>query len=76
MSDPTEVFVVDQDYTMLDSMIWRRHRRRTPGLVEKTLELNPGLADLGPILPIGTRVLIPLDRPNAVTTLPLVKLWD
>ncbi|MGY6703166.1 tail protein X [Roseinatronobacter sp.] len=32
-------------------------------LLVPTLELNPGIAALGPVLPIGTEVLIP-DRPE------------
>ena len=76
MTDQIETFVVEQDFTMLDNIIWRRYRRRTPGLVEKTLDLNPGLSDLGPYLPIGTVIRIPLDQPKSVPTLPLVRLWD
>ena len=31
-------------------------------LLVETLELNPGLAALGPVLPLGTEIVIP-DRP-------------
>lgn len=57
----------------LDALCWR-HLARTQGVVESTLELNPGLAGLGPILPVGTLVDLPL--PTATSPQPTVKLWD
>ncbi|SDE41474.1 tail protein X [Paraburkholderia lycopersici] len=47
----------------------------TAGAVEATLETNPGLADYGPVLPIGTPVDMP-DLTNEQPTTPLVNLWD
>lgn len=46
----------------------------TAGLVELTLELNPGLAELGPILPEGTEVHLPQVQ-SQPATVPSVKLW-
>ena len=31
-----------------------------PGLVEKVYHTNPGLADLGPILPVGVTFKLPI----------------
>lgn len=31
----------------------------TAGITERALQLNPGLAELGPILPQGTAVVLP-----------------
>ena len=76
MSDPVETYVVETDGLMLDAIIWRRYRRATPGLFEKTLDINQGLAALGPIIPRGTVIRIPIDRPPSETVLPLVRLWD
>jgi phage tail protein X len=76
MSDPVETYVVETDGLMLDAIIWRRYRRATPGLFEKTLEINQGLAALGPTTPRGTVIRIPIDRPPSETVLPLVRLWD
>ena len=42
----------------LDAICWR-HYGRTAGVTERVLEANPGLADLGPIIPIGTLVNLP-----------------
>lgn len=58
----------------VDLLVYR-HFGRTVGLVEATLELNPGLADIGPILPLGTVVELPeppVDQPSK----PLLQLWD
>lgn len=48
---------------------------RTAKTVEAVLEANRGLSDLGPVLPIGTRILMP-DMPSTSTAQPLVSLWD
>lgn len=58
----------------LDALCWR-HLGRTRGVVERALELNPGLADLGPVLPHGLEVQLP----EIKTGPPIVKtvaLWD
>lgn len=58
----------------VDAICWR-HLGATRGVVEQTLELNPGLVDHGPVLPHGTQVRLP----RAITqpaTKPMVKLWD
>lgn len=56
-------------------LICHRHLGRTD-LVEAVLEANPGIAALGPVLPMGT----PLDLPDAIaTTAPsknIIRLWD
>lgn len=44
--------------------------------VEQVLVDNPGLADLGPILPIGTLVTLPDTDPAATSTATLIQLWD
>ncbi len=71
----TETLVIEGDGVELDRIIWRRYRRRTPGLVEKTYDLNPGLADLGFFLPRGTVIVLPIDTPRTYPKIPLVKLW-
>jgi len=52
-----------------------RHYGRTRGVVEATLEMNAGLADLGPILPHGQAVDLP-EAPNDQPTISTVRLWD
>ena len=60
-------------YDTVDAMCWR-HYGRTAGLVELVLEVNPGLAELGAQLPMGTRVLMPPAPPPPPS--PTINLWD
>lgn len=64
-----------QQNDTLDLLCWR-HLRATAGVVEATLELNPGIAALGPILPHGQ--VIRLLEPDTTTTqtTQTVQLWD
>ena len=55
--------------------VCRRFYGREAGAVEAVLEANPGLAELGPVLPAGTLVELP-DLPRPLETIETVKLWD
>ena len=46
-----------------------------PGLVEQILDLNPGLADLGEFLPVGTTLNMPVPTPRTPAILDPIKLW-
>lgn len=60
----------------LDALCWR-HLGRTAGLVERAMELNPGLCEHGPVLPHGTAVDLPeITTTATAVTRPLVQLWD
>lgn len=72
---PITVQVSGEDVTV-DLLAWRRHQRPTPGLVEQILELNPGLAAKGPVLPVGTRVYMPGVQADGATDRALIQLWD
>lgn len=79
MSDQSrvETITVKGDHITLDLLVWRRFRDHRSGFVERVLNMNPGLADLGPFLPIGTKVRIPLDAPELrPAERPVVRLWD
>lgn len=54
-----ETYTVKQQHLSLDLILWRRFGRPGQRLVEQAYVLNPGLAALGPILPVGTVVLLP-----------------
>lgn len=58
----------------LDLLVWRA-LGAYPGTVEATLDVNSGLARLGPTLPEGTVVTIPLPVAPAQVA-PLVQLWS
>ena len=58
----------------VDAICWR-HYGRTAGVTEAVLDANPGLADLGTILPHGTLVQLPEVAPQAEQR-QMVNLWD
>lgn len=58
----------------VDSLCWRH--LRSSAAVEITLELNPGLAALGPVLPIGTLVTLPEENEIQTEKKNLIQLWD
>ncbi|EMI9071358.1 tail protein X [Acinetobacter baumannii] len=58
----------------IDLICWRYYGRSL-GVVEKVLEANPKLANIGAILPIGTEVNLPdLSAPQQITQ--TIQLWD
>ena len=60
---------------MLDYLVWK-HYGRTEGIVEQVLDhpKNYGLPEQPSILPLGTRVYMPvIEDPIAI---PTFKLWD
>lgn len=57
----------------LDALVWRVYGRLDGRLVERVLEVNPGLAALGPILPAGTKVSL-IENPGAAEA-ESVRLW-
>ena len=57
-----------------DLIAWRHYGRQDGQLVEMLVDANPGLADLGPVLPAGVQVLLPdFKEPEQVKG---VRLWD
>jgi len=63
---------------MLDLICYRAYGGRQAGAVEAVLDANRGLARASHraiVLPQGLELTLP-DLPEAVTTRPLVKLWD
>ncbi|WP_071889856.1 tail protein X [Obesumbacterium proteus] len=54
-------------------MCYRRYGR-TEGVVEAVLAVNPGLAELGAVLPHGTAVELPVVESSTVSE--TVNLWD
>ncbi|HCT3536092.1 TPA: tail protein X [Enterobacter hormaechei] len=54
--------------------ICARYYGRTEGVVETVLEANPGLSELGAILPHGTVIELPEVSSSAVTE--IINLWE
>jgi phage tail protein X len=65
---------VTRPRTTLDLLLWRQFGIAGAALLEQVLQTNPGLADVGPVLPIGTIVTLP-DYAPAVPAQP-VKVID
>lgn len=69
-----DTFFAQQGDT-LDALVWRERGFGGDDLAGVLLA-NPGLADHGAILPLGTAVVVPESAAPAARTLPLVQLWD
>ncbi|WP_145588371.1 tail protein X [Yersinia aldovae] len=66
--------ILAQQYDTVDALCWRYYGR-TEGVTEKVLAANPGLADIGPVLPHGYPVEMP-EVSATTTTTQTVQLWD
>lgn len=67
---------VTRERMTVEFLVWQTLGRQDSMLVERTFALNPGLASLGVILPIGTEFELPepeAERPALIET---VRLWD
>lgn len=76
-----ELFKVAGDGITADLLVWRRYRKRAPGILEIMLDANPQLAYVHrftPFLPVGLYVRIPID-PDLLGGKPQIKstvnLW-
>ncbi|WP_145586313.1 tail protein X [Yersinia rochesterensis] len=65
--------IIAQQGDTLD-LICTRYYGRTEGVFETVLAANPGLAELGAVLPHGTPVELPDIQTSPVTE--TVNLWD
>ena len=64
-----------QQHDTVDALVWR-YLGDGAGYVEQTLELNPGLAQHGAVLPSGLIVTLPEPVANSAAVADLVQLWD
>ncbi len=67
------MWVTAQQHEPLDALCYRA-KRWERGIVEATLEANPGLAEYGPFLPHGLAVWLPNVALQSVRH--LLQLWD
>jgi phage tail protein X len=70
-----ETITVKGEGISLDLLLWRKFGVRGRELVEVTLGLNPGLADLGAFLPLGTVVVVPPLPAKSTLPVKLVTLF-
>jgi phage tail protein X len=57
----------------LDFICWKFYGQQS-GAVELVLDANPGLASLGPVLPVNTTITLP-DIPKPATEVQPIRLW-
>ena len=75
MEPVIEQVTVSGDELTLSLIVWRRFHRPMPGLVEQILDLNPGLADQGDVLPVGVSFDMPIPIPRERQVLDPIRLW-
>ena len=63
-----------RDGDSLDAICWK-HYGRQAGAVEAVLEANPGLSEVGPVLPAGFVIGLP-ELPQTAPEIETVGLWD
>ncbi|MCZ8098835.1 MAG: tail protein X [Burkholderiales bacterium] len=73
-----ETYEVRAEGLTLSALIWARFKRPKIGLLERVLEMNVGLAEMGVIIPVGTKIIIPIDPPptRSATVVDAIQLWD
>lgn len=64
-----------KDGDVLDEIVFKVYGR-TSGVVEKVLEANRGLADLGPVLPVGIVISLPEISEPTEQLEKLIRLWE
>lgn len=62
------------DGDTLDYIAWTFYQTLDGRVVEQLLDANPGIADLGPVLPAGVRVNMPAIAPQQQEQ--GVRLWS
>lgn len=70
-----ETVTVDQEFVTVDLILWRRFRSEAAGRVERTFDLNRGLAAFV-FLPVGTVVTIEIPDAGPPSPRPVVSLWS
>lgn len=75
MTGAFEDIIIEGEGITVALLVWRRWRAPMPGLVEAIYSMNPGLAALGPVLPVGTAVRMPVPRPPDRRVRSAIKLW-
>lgn len=59
----------------LDELVWRE-RGLGPADLPRLFALNPGIADLGAVLPTGTPVIVPAAAAPTTPVRDLIQLWS
>lgn len=76
MTETIETVTIRGEAITASLLVWRRFKAPMPGVVERLYDINPGLAELGPHLPINTVVRLPVPAPRPDPLLTPLRLWD
>ena len=68
-----EIYKTAQGDT-LDFICWKFYQQQS-GAVEAVLLANPGLADLGTVIPENTEIVLP-DLPKPASEVQPIRLWS
>jgi phage tail protein X len=60
----SETVTIQGEGLTLDHLLWRRFGLSANSLLEEADRLNPGIASLSAILPLGTKVVLPASTPE------------
>lgn len=72
----SQVYIA-RDGDTLDYVAWAQYGDVSPEILNAVLAVNPGLSDLGPLLPVGTAVNLPvIDVATETATKNEVSLWS
>jgi len=63
------------DGDVVDSIAAQHYGVESPAVLRAVYDANPGLADIGPVLPRGVTIVLPdVDEPSTTTT--GISLWS
>jgi len=72
----SETITVRGEDITVDLLLFRKYGVRGRGLVETLYSQNPGLSALGPVLPLGTVIIVPeLPKQDAAPASKTVSLF-
>lgn len=66
-------YYLSEEGDTVDRIVWKHYGRQDAGLVERVLSVNRGTAALGVVLPLGTRIDLPVIKDPK--TEESVRLW-
>lgn len=76
MTQTIEAITIQGEAITASLLVWRRFKRPMPGLVERVYALNPRLALVGPVLPVGTVLRLPVPVTRTEPDVTPVRLWS
>jgi phage tail protein X len=76
-SETIEKITISGAGLTVSRLIWNRFQHPGPGMLGRIYDLNPGLADFGTEIPIGTTVFVPVPvETNSEPVVEKVTLWE